>query len=208
MMKSIIKCLECYLIQPLTIGTYNEVLTKDKPTIMIKNYPIQPLPKGTSNDRLTNGIQTMETKRFTIQLSTKGHNYDKKLSRKQPCENSTASTLYNDSTTTSIKGNTHLKYDTTKNLLNHNTANMLTIIWLQYMCKYGYLIFMVLLTRNWYLLQWSSSIHSSSNITQIDNTCLQQKNYINQQALTTSFQPHFEELQEIKPGTLKLLSKS
>ena len=80
-------------------------------------------------------MQTMETEGYITQLLTREDNYDKKVPHKQPLENSTASTFYNYNTTMSIKANRHPKYGTTKNFSNHNTANMLTIIWLQYMCK-------------------------------------------------------------------------
>ena len=76
------------------------------------------------------------------------------------------------------------------------------------MCKDWYLIFMVLLTCNWYLPQWNSSIHSSSNDIQIINTCLQQKDYIIERVLKTIFQSHFEDIQGFIPKPSKILSNS
>ena len=105
----------------------------------------------------------METK-CCIQLLTKGDNYDENMPHKQPLDESTTSTLYDYKTATTVKDNTHIKYETTANVSNHKITNILTIIWLQYVCKNWYLTLMVLLTYNWYLPQWDTSIHSSNNI--------------------------------------------
>ena len=123
-------------------------------------------------------------------------------------DESTASTLYDYDKFTSIKDNAHVKYEITKNVSNHKTPTMLTMLWLQYMCKDWYLIFMVLLICNWYLPQCNSSIHSSSIDIQIINTCLQQKDYIIERVLKTIFQSHFKDIQHFIPEPSKVLSNS
>ena len=200
------KMLECYFIQPLKMEPHDKTSIEIKPKGIIGNYLIQPLPKGTSNRRSTNGTQSNETK-GSIQLLPRGINYHKKVPHEQQLEDSTPLTLYNYCTTTSIKDNAHVKYKTTANVSNHKPANILTIIWLQHVCKNWYLMLIALLTQNWYSPQWNSSIHSSINLPQIINTDLQQEN---QQAFTTrlKIQPHFKGFQDIKPETFGLLSKS
>jgi hypothetical protein len=200
------KMLECYFIQPLRIVTYDDFFTKIKPRAIIENYPIQLLPKGISKEQPTKGMQTLKTE-VVIQLVPREDDHDKNVPH---LDESTATTFYNYDKITSIKDNAHVKYETTEDVLNHKPANILTIIWLQYVCKNWYLMLMVLLTHNWYLPQWNSSIHSSNNLPQIINTDLQQKHYVNQQALTTNLKirPRFEGFQEIRPQTFKLLSKS
>ena len=137
-------------------------------------------------------------------IITKESQLPRKDAAPQPLENSTTTTLYDYYKTTSIKDNTHDKYKTTKN------ANMLTIIWLQYMCENWYLILMVLLTHNWYLPQRNSSNYSTKNVTHFFNTGIQSKDHLKRSTLTTTLKtpPTLEEFQMIKGTIFTFLSKS
>ena len=200
------KMLECYFVQPLRKGTCGDFLTEIKPMAIIENYPIQLLPNGTSYKQQTIGIQTPKTE-VVIQLLPRGDDHYKNVPH---LDQLTATTLYDYDKTTSIKDNAHVKYESKENVSNHQPANMITIIWLQYVCKNWYLLLMILLTQNWYLPQWDSYIYSNKDVTHSINTGIQSKDHLNQQALTTTLkiQPHLEEFQEIKPQNFKLLSKS
>jgi hypothetical protein len=116
--------LECYFVQLLRIGTCDDTFTKIKSKARLDNYPTQLLPRGNDHDKNVPHL-----------------------------DQSTTTTLCDYDKATSIKDNAHVKYETTKNDLNHQPANVFTIKWLRYVCENWYLILMVLLTHNWYLPQ-------------------------------------------------------
>ena len=182
-----------------TLPDYDEVHH-----IMLECYFIQPLRIGTCDDAFAKIKSKAPIENYPTQLLPRGNDHDKNMPQ------STATTLCDYDKTTTIKDNAHDKYETTKNNLNHQPANMLTTIWLHTMCGKWYLMLMVLSHINWYLLQWISSIHSTNNYltTEVTKPFKTQINYVNIQVVKTSCQSNFENFQGRKPRAFKLWLKS
>ena len=153
------------------------------------------------DEESTNGVQTRKIDSIIIQLSPKEYYCEKNAPHTYLLENSHTSTLYDYDIIMTIKDNTHVKYKVIKGFSNHKMANMLTTKWLQHIYKIWGLIYMVLITQNWYLQPWILSIRSFSNIQRRGDVNFKnarfKESYYTIQASDEKFQPQFGHMELI-----------